>query len=147
MISHMSQVVKISPDVDVAVHCSKPFLKFGTSCLLYVSIGRLVSLELPTGTYIVKPGGVVQTPRPIKPRQGLPHVWKRVRVCSCVRLGGVMAIFISASGPLCFPLHQAPAVVEASQALSPVTLLWFGRHFDRKEWGVIRTLFCGGGSG
>lgn len=77
------------------------------------------SLQAPTVKPVVRSGDVLQTLRLIKPRLDLVCMRER----ECVHLRGVMAIFISASGPPRFPVHQAPAVVEASQALCPVTLL------------------------
>lgn len=106
------------------VHIVCHFLVF------HVSIERPISCELPAGSYSRASGEAWRCfpdPEADKPRLDLAcmsiYVCVGVCVCTCVCLRGVTAVFISTSGPLCFPVHQAPAVVEASQPLSPMTLL------------------------
>lgn len=103
------------------------------SCFyISVSIERPISCELPAGSYSKarsKARRCIPDPEVDKPRLDLACTTETESVCTCMRLGGVMAVFISASGPPCFPVHWAPAVVEASSASQPCDSLVIWQTF------------------
>lgn len=97
------------------------------------------SLKLPAPVQPTpRPAVVFQTQSPINSAQ-TRWAWETMHV----RVSRMSWPPLSAASVLrSSPTHRARA--EIGRALSPVTLLWFGWHFDRTQWGVISALFAWG---